>query len=43
MDYLMKEFLVQQKIGNVLVEDTKEFVIEELYVKDVELRLQEEK
>jgi hypothetical protein len=31
----MKESSDQQKIGNVLVEDTREFVTEELSVKDV--------
>ena len=32
---LMKEYLDQQKIGNVHVEGIRGFVIEELYVKDV--------
>ena len=34
----MKEYLAQQKIGNALVEDIKELDIEELFVKDVELK-----
>jgi hypothetical protein len=36
MDYLMKEFLVLLKIGNVHAVDIKELGIEELFVKDVE-------
>ena len=35
----MKEFLDLQKIGNVPVEDIKELDTEELFAKDVELRL----
>jgi hypothetical protein len=38
MVYLMKEFLVQQKIGNVTVVNTKESVIEELFVINAELK-----
>ena len=39
----MKEFLVQLKTGNVLVEDIKEFDIEVLSAKDVVLKLQDVK
>ena len=37
MDYSVKEFLVQQKTGNVLVESTKELDIKTLNVINVEL------
>ena len=39
----MKEFLVQLKTGNVLVEDIKEFDIEVLSAKDAVLKLQDVK
>ena len=39
----MKEFLVQPRTGNVLVADIKELDIEVLFVKDVELKLQDVK
>ena len=39
----MKEFLVQLRIGNVLVEDIKGFDIEVLSAKDVVLKLQDVK
>ena len=35
----MKESLDQPKIGNVIVENTKEFDTEELFVINVELKL----
>jgi len=38
MDFLMKEYLDQQKIGNVHVEDIRESDIGALYVRDAELR-----
>ena len=43
MVFSMKEFLDQQKIGNVLVEGIREFDTGELFVKDVELKSQDEK
>ena len=39
----MREFLVQLRTGNVLVEDIKEFDIEVLSAKDVVLKLQDVK
>jgi hypothetical protein len=39
----MKEFLDPQKIGNVLVEGIREYDTEELFVKDVESKSQDEK
>ena len=39
----MREFLDLQKIGSVLVEDTREFDTEELFVKDVVSKSQDEK
>ena len=39
----MKEFLVQLKTGNVLVEDIKGFDIEVLSAKDAVLKLQDVK
>ena len=39
----MREFLVQLRTGNVLVEDIKEFDIEVLSAKDAVLKLQDVK
>ena len=41
--FLMREFLVQLRTGNVLVEDIKGFDIEVLSAKDVVLKLQDVK
>ena len=39
MVYFVNVFLAQLMIGNVIVENIKEFVTEELYVNVVELKL----
>ena len=43
MVYSAKEYLDLQKIGNVIVENIKEQDTKELFVTDVELKLQNQK